>query len=267
MFQLLIVFFCLLPGLAESTLSAIAQYYLPNRHITPDVWDQVEPYLLPPNHPIKKNLDLLFSKSRITSDEASILNAGFEYPSQHGSNVQAVKHPLLKGYFIKMYCDIDGYHDEWRKLLWRIDGANQLREGIEALGYQKLMKVPRKWIYPLPEEPSPAPHQLEHRRNFILIAEDMETVGRRRNFQYWKSKPTIRLLRALSVIVTEFGLKDSCHIDNIPWCKDRKIAFVDTEKHHSWPVRYQQLNECLSEQKSSCWKKLYKKLIAASPAD
>jgi hypothetical protein len=46
-------------------------------------------------------------------------------------------------------------HYYWIKQVRR---ARLVQESIRAHNYQHLLKVPEKWIYLLPDEPSPPPH-------------------------------------------------------------------------------------------------------------
>lgn len=261
MLQLFIALSLFIHSFAIAAQPSIAEHYLPNKYISAEVWQEVEPYLLPPDHPLKEKLDELFSKERIVTDSESILKAGFEYPASPGLHIQAVKHPLLKGYYIKMHLDSiesDTPFEEWKKLIVRIEGANLIREGIKKFGYQRFMKVPQKWLYPLPEDSQPLPEYLGRHRNFILIAEDMNILEKRQNHKQWRKRSTVRHLRALSKMVTTFGLRDSCLARNIPWCEDNKIAFVDTEQSGLWPIKYHPLIEHLSKQNRKYWKRITK---------
>lgn len=241
---------------AEQRTPSVARHYLPNSHITPEMWREVKPYLLPPNHPIKAKLDKLFSKARITTDRETVIKAGFKYPSEHGLNVHALKHPDVEGYFIKVYLDKKEHPEEWKKYILRIEGAELIRKAIKKHGYEKFMKVPHKWIYPLPGEPSPLPEYEDRRKNFVLIAEDMETYNSNKNHERWYSRATVRHLRALYKMVETYGLRDSCRVANVPWGRDKKIAFVDTEQHHRWPVNYHTLNKYLSPEFRKHWTKI-----------
>ena len=62
--------------------------------------------------------------------------------------------------------------------------------------------------------------------------------------------------RIVRIFLTEEGLKDSVFPDNIPFTKDGKMAFIDTEHHHLWPVDYYRLERYLSPEMKTYWKNL-----------
>jgi hypothetical protein len=68
-----------------------------------------------------------------------------------------------------------------------------------------------------------------------------------RNQQIWASDlVTYDKLDALFYIIQKHGFWDCAKPDNVPICKDGKIAFVDTQTYHNWPVRFEKLFEVLS---------------------
>ncbi len=91
-----------------------------------------------------------------------------------------VNHPLIKGYLFKVYLDVQPDICEWSNWVRRIEGAHAIRACIKRHGY-KHFSVPHKWIYPLPPEPSPPFSEKYHRKNFILIVEDMHIVNLTQN--------------------------------------------------------------------------------------
>jgi hypothetical protein len=48
----------------------------------------------------------------------------------------------------------------------------------------------------------------------------------------------------------KLGLNDCAKPDNIPFCSDITIAFLDTQTHHQWPILYHRLTPYLSLEKS-----------------
>jgi hypothetical protein len=228
-----------------------------NPYVSPQVWEKISPYFLPENHPIKPKLDSLFSK-RITLNSESLKNAGFEDPEpQKFSKTIVTKHKKIKGYYFKLFTD-EQEIDDGQKLYARALGAERVKGCIDRNELHHLCKVPKKWIYPLPENPSPS--KGEHRKNFILIAEDMDLYSKDENLKKWKKSPlvTIELLDAVYLILREEGLKDSVYPFNIPFSKkDRKIAFIDLEETHEWPVRFKRLLPYLSPEMALYWSALY----------
>lgn len=231
--------------------------YLRPSYINEGLWKQLFPYFLPESHPMKELLDAFFSRDRLLLNAKSMRKAGFtSLTPQKVTRLIVTKHPKLKGYVIKTYLDAqkarknksEGYY--W---LLRIEGANAIRSLIEEKGWQSSFKVPHKWIYPLPAEPSPPRHF--QRINFLLIEEDMDIFDNKTNEQLWGSSAvTSELLEKLFYIIETLGLKDCPKPDNIPFSQDGKVAFVDTQTHHEWPINYKKLEQWLAPTMKSFWK-------------
>lgn len=230
--------------------------YTSHPYISQETWNRVTPYLLPQNHPIKSVLDLMFSKKRISQSLSSLQEAGFKTkggPDNHSKTIFC-RHKNLKGSVVKIIPD--EYHaDEVTRLLGRIIGAATVQEIIDKYNYQKIIKVPRKWLYVLPPEPSPPPEF--SRKNFILVADDMNIFAREENYPLWKSfLMTRERLHAIYTVITEGGFNDSVYAFNIPFAKDGKTAFIDTEDHHKWPIPYSLLRKYLSPELQLYWDQL-----------
>lgn len=243
--------FAAIPGMAN--VRGMAR----SPHVDEATWQKMAPYFMPDNHPLKPKLDRLFKASRVTLNESSILNAKFENakPGKFSRTI-VTKHKKLKGYYIKFFSD-EQHVDDVRLCLKRVEGAAATREAIDRHGYQKLFKVPQKWIYPLPAEPSPPPGY--HRKNFIVIAEDAEILKKKDNYNAWKSsRMTKERLGAFYVLLKEVGLCDSVYAFNSPFAKDGRIAFIDTEYYHAWPVHYHLTRKYLSPTMEEYWNQLIK---------
>ncbi|MBS4168478.1 hypothetical protein [Parachlamydia sp. AcF125] len=224
-------------------------------HISDHVWQAVFPYLLPENHPLKGPLDRIFSKSRALSNVRSLKQAGFYWTKKGSySAIYPTRHKKIKGYFIKIMTD-EQENEDWKNWISRIYGAQATQKAIDELGYQSLLKVPKKYIYVLPHYPSPT-SSCKKRKNFILLSEDMGIVERGKNKKMFRKKITKAHLNAIYNVVTKVGLKDSLYYNNIPWAKDGRLAFVDTEHHHAWPVLYNRFFKLLSPEMLSHWKAL-----------
>lgn len=230
-------------------------------HIPNHVWEKVKPYLLPEQHPARVQLDRIFSRTRGILNLKNLERAGFKKKKPRKfTHLIVTTHPSLPGYIFKLYLDSQKYykkipeHENW---LMRIHGAALIQNEIDMLGFHHFFKVPKKWIYDLPEEPSPPPEFL--RKNFILIEEDMALYSDAENINLWQSDfITQEILEGLFIILKNVGLRDCVKIDNIPIAKDGKIAFVDTQSFHAWPVPYKELLERLSLENKSHWKSLIK---------
>lgn len=199
-----------------------------NQYVDPGLWDELTPYFLPFDSAEKAILDKIFKKQRVLKSVKEMHKAGFFVITNPENKIIVAKHYKLPGYLIKVYLDTTDVH-EWHWWRKRITGANLVRDAIANHGYQSFMKVPRKWIYPLPEEPSPKDKEGIMRKNFVLIVENMEILGPKDNLKAYKKQITKKHLIALYTLINECGLLDSVYADNVPFCEDGKMAFIDTE--------------------------------------
>jgi hypothetical protein len=245
---MIIIFFFIL--LFSSPLQANETYPY-NPYVPLEVWEELEPYFLPAHHPIKSKLDRLFKSERVIASKESFESAGFaKVHLRQPTNIVVGKHPRLEGYLIKAYLDNQPLHGEWQNWLRRIHGAQAIRANLRKHHF-KQFKVPHKWIYPVPFQS----HLSSSAKHFILVVEDMRILSAADNLKAYRKKMTPELLDALYVILTEEGLIDSVYPDNIPFTKDGHIAFIDTEHHHVWPIKYDRLTPFLSKSMQNYWQK------------
>ncbi|NGX43431.1 MAG: hypothetical protein K940chlam7_01728 [Chlamydiae bacterium] len=233
-----------------------------NRHISEKVWNEVTPYLLPDDHPIKPVLDRIFSEERVLLSIKSMKKAGFHNPKpRKWTHTIVTTHPEVPGYVFKVFLDSQRYFKgkpEYIHWLERIQGALTIDAEIKKRGWDDIFKVPKKWIYLLPEEPS-APKEFI-RKNFILVVEDMSIFDTKENVEKWKSDwITEEKLGMLHILLEELGLHDCTKPDNIPFSIDGKISFIDTQTFNQWPVLYKKLTPYLSPEMQTHWKNLTKK--------
>lgn len=230
--------------------------YLRSPYVTESTWETVTPFLLPENHPIKARLDRIFSNSRVSQSSSTLKKAGFLSPEpRRVSKTVVTKHPKLQGYLLKLFTDEQSNINDWQKLKRRIDGVNSINASIKKHGYEALFTCPQKNLYPLPPKPSPG-HGL-HRKNFILVAADMNILRREANYAAWKGpEMTKEKLDAIYTVFEEVGLKDSVFAFNVPFTHDGTMAFIDTEIFDRWPISYDRLLRYLSPQMQKYWKEL-----------
>ncbi len=228
-----------------------------NPSVPLEVWQKLEPFFLPANHPIKAKLDRIFHKQRATLSKETFEEAGFgKVKERKPTNIVVGKNPNLKGFIVKAYLDTQPALKDWENWLKRIEGARVIRDFIQKHKYDKLFKVPQKWIYPLPNEILPPNDPLYNQKNFILIVEDMDILDEQENLKAYQTKITTEFLDTFFIIIKELGLLDSVHPCNTPFSKDGKMAFVDTEHHHRWPLHYSGLARRLSQPMKEYWRKL-----------
>ena len=226
--------------------------------VTDEIWNEVRPYLLPANHPAWPKLNRVFCKSRATQNSETFKRAGFKrYRPGRWSRVSASSHPEFNEYFIKAYCDCEvGIIYDWKKWIHRIKGAETIKACIVKYKLQSDFKVPRKWLYPLPKHPSPPKNPHYVRKNFILVCENMRIHEHDTNEKMYKKKMTHKLMNELYTVLQVCGLYDSVYCFNIPFCKDNRIAVIDTEYHHKWPVPFRKLNSKFSKEMRLYWEKM-----------
>lgn len=210
-------------------------------------WSSLSPYLLPSNHPIKAKLDEIFFKMRATATPLTMKAAGFQtLDSWKWDKAYVARHSQIKGYLIKAFLDNHLFMDDKKSLVNRIIGAEHIRQAIEVYGLQSFFKVPRKWLYQLPDYPDTLPGL--YKKNFILIVEDMNIVSDEKNAEMFEQWTEDKQLLFLFYLINTLGLSDSVYISNIPFSKDGKIAFVDTERYHLWPVNFKKLSQKLNRE-------------------
>lgn len=230
--------------------------YVYNPLVCNSLWNELKPYFLPIDHPLKARLDHLFKKNRVTLSEETFEKAGFGKPKKRRPDQIIIgSNPLFKKYIFKVYLDTQPVLNEWIYWVKRIEGARAIRACLKRHDYTHFT-VPHKWIYPLPEEPSPPSDVMYHRKNFILIADKMDILKSKDNLKAFKNRMTPERLDELYTILTEEGLIDSVYPDNIPFTKNGQIAFIDTEHHHLSPVPYHKISQFLSPKMRQYWQSL-----------
>ena len=225
----------------------------------PEAWELSRPYFLPENHPTRRILDRIFSGTRAIDNEKTLKNAGFLTPKQNEKFLVVSQHPRLKGYIIKAFLDIFP-HPEWGNFIRRITGAEHLRNYVTQTGKEAYLKVPKKWLYPLPISPAPSTADGRCPKFFILIEQDMGLLSMDGNIHYWKRNMQPQMLNVLYHTLVDNWLIDSVYIDNIPISYDKRIAFVDTEHVNipkdEYPLRLHLLLRNLSKENQAYWNTL-----------
>ena len=239
-FIFLIIYILFIPTLSLGN-------YPYNPHVPIDIWNEVEPYFLPINHPIKKKLDRIFQKKRVTLTEQTFVEAGFKITRLNRPfNAVVTGHKDLKGYLVKVYLDSQFSIPEWQMWLRRIKGIETIQHCLDKHQFTEFI-LPKKWIYPLPVEPSPPLNEAYSRKNFILVVEDMQILDHKKNAKAYKEMLTPNLLNDLYTILNECGLTDCIWIGNMPFTKGQKITFIDTELFHNGIPEFETLKKYFSD--------------------
>jgi hypothetical protein len=235
--------------------------YAYNSKVSREVWNSLTPYFLPYDMPVRRELDKIFgSKKRVLESMESLKKAGFKNPhARKWTRLVVTSHDKLAGYVVKLYTDSQHPHrgqPEYVFWLSRIKGVALIADMIAQKNLQAIFKTPKKWIYRVPEKPSPS-SKARYRKNFILIEEDMGILNDPENEARFKSPAvTEDLLRELFSILQDIGLWDCAKPANIPFCRDGRIAFIDTQTYHTWPVKLSRLTPFLSPSMQEVWQAL-----------
>jgi len=124
--------------LAFLTLTFNASAYVRNPEISEEVWNKLTPYFLPEDLPVKKQLDKIFSKSRITLNRDTLEKAKFKKPKHRKVSKCVVSgHPNLKGYLVKLFTDDQIDKNDWQYWKRRVDGAKAIQNAITKHGFHR----------------------------------------------------------------------------------------------------------------------------------
>lgn len=252
--HLIVYIFTLLLSFGLNSAEQINSAYTKPNLVSEEVWNDVQPYLLPEKHPLKNKLDRLFTSFRVTLNAESILKAGFSKANPGlFSHAIIAKNETFPGYYFKFYSDDQAIDEESKQWINRAFEAKKLKQAINNHQYQKYFVVPKKWIYPLPDLPK---SKGRYPKSFILIAEKIDITKRSMNIHKWRTVPTKKLLNAVFVITEQEGLVDSLVAHNLPFTYDNRLAFIDLEHHHQWPVPFYKLLNFLNPEMQKYWKEL-----------
>lgn len=221
----------------------------------------LEPYILPSNHLIKPLLDAIFLSGRVTQDKKTLVDAGFEIlRDQPRSFILVARHPSVPGYLFKLHIDKDLRKKKgkpgWYWFSKRLKGIREIEACIKENNLT-LFKTPEKWVYPLPINPSPPGKESYKRKNFVLIAEDMNIYNDEENVAMWKTHITRQHLDQIKIIFDTCG-GGSLKPRNLPFSYDGKIAFIDTE-YPGNKITYSSLNYGLNDEMKEYWREITKK--------
>lgn len=217
----------------------------------------MQPYLLPLDHVMKVPLDFIFSKARAIENEATFSKAGFvTLFSQPTTYIKVAKHPLLPKFLVKVYLDSEQREKEgkpgWLWFVQRCVGAENIRRLIKKKKLQ-YFSVPQKWLYLLPVKSA-----FSHKNHpAILLVEDMDLTNFAETEDFWRNRVTHKHLDELYCIISH-GFSSTYLLANIPYCRNGKLACVDTE-HPKRKPNYKMACQYLSDEMRSYWEHLVRK--------
>lgn len=229
-----------------------------NPLVSIELWNVLKPYFLPIDHQAKPALDRIFSTNRAIQSFQTFSEAGFNEPKDRGYNkIRLGKHRDLKGIVLKVYFDDQVITDEWNNWIRRIQGAEAIASYIREKKFTGFT-VPKKWIYPLPETPSPPDTPEFNRKNFILVAENMNLKTEDETKKLYK-KMSKKVMEQLFMIIRDVKLWDPSIIRNIPYTKNGDLSFIDTEYFHiESPINYERMARYFSHELRPYWQAMIK---------
>lgn len=179
-------------------------------------------YILPEDHFLQKPLATIFQDPEIVASRKTLEQAGFQLLSHDHRGMAVGRHPLLKGHLIKIFCNDVPHALQVQNYVSRIEGARNLQAYIDKHALQHIV-TPKKWLYPINEN--------SFGITCVLVVEEIDIVSSSETRQlYARIDPEV--LQELCMVLKRFRGLDSV-TKNMPFTRDGKIAFVDTEKWRS----------------------------------
>ena len=186
-------------------------------------------------------------------------DAGFEIVRSSESKIMVASHEQAKGYLFKKYCDDISLDDQHENYLRRLDGIGKVRELIDEHQLQRIV-APQKWIHELPSAFS---HKKQ--KSHVLIVERLPILNKEDTESAYRDIDK-KTLGELCVVLHSFRGLDS-NAKNVPFTKDGKIAFIDTEhwdrhskKKYKQRKRLKYIREFLSDDRRKFAKKVFEGL-------
>jgi hypothetical protein len=246
-----------------ATISSLHQDY-PNFKNNPVLTNEmrlkIADYLIPLDHPVKATLDLIFSRSRVLESEETLVQAGFDIlvPPMPSSYIIVARHPEIPGYIFKLHLDSENRSRKqlphWIWLVRRCAEAKKIRKMIRQKKI-RYFSVPDKWVF----VPPPYPFSSALNPQPIIVVEtDMELVSQEETESMWKNGiKTEHLDELYSIIKHGYGGPSVLYlIYNIPFTKNNKFAFIDTEGPQSSQPKLKFIKRYLSKEMQNYWDSL-----------
>ncbi len=170
-------------------------------------------------HPLHNTLSTLFNDPTIAASRPLLEKAGFRLYAHNHRGIVIAEHPHLKGYLLKFFINDVPQILQRHNLEERVAGSRALRSYIRAHTLTKIV-VPQKWLFTLTDGTP------------ILVVEKIDIIESSDALvrAYRSIDPS--LLDELCQVVKQFRGLDSV-LKNMPFTKEGKIAFIDTEKWKS----------------------------------
>lgn len=168
--------------------------------------------------PIFEKLASLFKDKKMFDSFSKFEDEGFKLVAHAEHKAMAGTHKSAPGYIFKKYNNDKPGKKQLLNYLRRVEGARILRTFIAEQGFSHVV-APKKWLYELP---SSFPER------YLVVAEKLDLVDERSTLSAY-DRIGKEQTRELATILYYFrGMNSTAK--NLPYTKDDKIAFIDTER-------------------------------------
>jgi len=170
--------------------------------------------------PILAELKELFTNPKMFNSFDRFQSEGFDLVDHSPNKVMSGSHKRVRGYMIKKYNNEKDSKDQIRNYMHRVEGATLLRKFIADRGFQTVV-APQKWLYELPAS---------FPERYLVVAEKLNLVSRSETEKNYGRIGKTQMQELATVLYYFRGLNSTAA--NLPYTKDDKIAFIDTERWH-----------------------------------
>jgi hypothetical protein len=162
----------------------------------------------------------LFADSKMFDSFDRFRSAGFALIEHAENKIMSGSHKRLRGYLIKKYNNAKSGKKQIRNYMRRIEGARLLRTFIAEHGFTGVV-TPQKWLYELPRA---------FPERYCVIAEKLDLLSKKDTESAYDDLDREQGRELATILYYFRGLNSTAA--NLPFTKDNKIAFIDTERWH-----------------------------------
>lgn len=168
--------------------------------------------------PIHSALADLFTDEKMFDSYDRFADAGFDLVDHNPRKIMSGSHKRAPGYLFKKYNNDRSGEEQLRNYMLRIEGARRLRSFITDQRFTATI-APRKWLYELPSD---------FPERYLVIAEKLDLASKAATKSSYESMGEGQVRELATILYYFRGLSSTA--SNLPFTKDGKIAFVDTER-------------------------------------
>lgn len=165
-------------------------------------------------------LPSLFTNRRMFDSYRRFEAEGFQLVEHAEHKIMSGSHKSARGYLFKKYNNNKDGTKQLVNYLRRIEGARLLRTFIAEHGFTRVV-APRKWLHELPSD---------FPERYLLVVEKFDLASERATARAYHRIGKEQTRELATVLYYFRGLNSTA--SNLPFTKDDKIAFIDTERWH-----------------------------------